>query len=77
MLQPMEQTEYAKFTQRIIRVLSFSHLKKDKEMRQWVNQEKARLAVKMMEEKKNGMPVSAPVKQSRRHWHCDDIVINE
>jgi hypothetical protein len=46
-------------------------------MREWVNQEKARLAAKMMEEKKKGMPLSTPVKQSQRHWHCDDIVVYE
>jgi hypothetical protein len=46
-------------------------------MRQWVKQEKARLAAKMMDAKKKGMPLSEPLKQSNRHWHCDDIVINE
>ena len=52
-------------------------LQKDRDMREWVKKEKARLAAKMMEEKKKGMPLATPVKQSQRHWHCDDIVVYE
>jgi imidazolonepropionase-like amidohydrolase len=68
---------YAKAELTMVDGIVYYELQKDREMRQWVKQEKARLANKMMEEKKNGMPVSAPVKQSHRHWHCDDIVVYE
>jgi cytosine/adenosine deaminase-related metal-dependent hydrolase len=68
---------YAKAELTMVDGIVYYELKKDEETRQWIKQEKARLAAKMMEDKKNGMPLSAPVKQSRRHWHCDDIVVNE
>ena len=68
---------YAKAELTMVDGIVYYELQKDNEMRQWVKQEKARLAAKMLEEKKNGMPLSAPVKQSHRHWHCDDIVIYE
>jgi len=68
---------YAKAELTMVDGIVYYELQKDKEMRQWVKQEKMRLAAKMMEDKKKGMPLSAPVKQSRRHWHCDDIVVNE
>jgi imidazolonepropionase-like amidohydrolase len=68
---------YAKAELTMIDGIIYYELQKDREMRLWVKQEKARLAAKMMEEKKKGMPLSAPVKQSQRHWHCDDIVVYE
>ena len=68
---------YAKAELTMVDGIVYYELQKDQEMRQWVKKEKARLAAKMMEDKKKGMPLSAPVKQSRRHWHCDDIVVNE
>jgi imidazolonepropionase-like amidohydrolase len=66
---------YAKAELTMVDGIIYYEMQKDREMRKWVTQEKARLAVKMMEEKKNGMPLSSPVKQSQRHWHCDDIVV--
>ncbi|MGD9329375.1 MAG: amidohydrolase family protein, partial [Cyclobacteriaceae bacterium] len=63
---------YAKAELTMVDGAIYYELQKDREMREWVNQEKARLAAKMMEEKKKGMPLSTPVKQSQRHWHCDD-----
>ncbi len=68
---------YAKAELTMVDGAIYYELQKDREMREWVNQEKARLAAKMMEEKEKGMPLSTPVKQSQRHWHCDDIVVYE
>ena len=68
---------YAKAELTMVDGIIYYEIQKDREMRQWVKQEKARLAAKMMEEKKKGMPLSTPVKQSQRHWHCDDIVLYE
>ena len=68
---------YAKAELTMVDGAIYYELQKDREMREWVKQEKARLAAKMMEEKKKGMPLSTPVKQSLRHWHCDDIVVYE
>jgi imidazolonepropionase-like amidohydrolase len=68
---------YAKAELTMVDGIVYYELQKDQEMRQWVKKEKARLSAKMMEDKKKGMPLSSPVKQSRRHWHCDDILVNE
>ena len=49
---------YAKAELTMVDGAIYYELQKDREMREWVNQEKARLAAKMMEEKKKGMPLS-------------------
>ena len=52
-------------------------LKQDSEMRQQISKERAVLVDKMMKEKSEGKKVTIPVKDSKHHWHCDDIVIQE
>jgi len=65
---------YAKAELTMIDGIVYYDLEKDAAMREWIKSEKARIVRLMMEEKKRGGPLSSPVKQSRRHWHCDDIV---
>ena len=63
---------YAKPLKTMVDGVVYFDLEKDEQMRQQLQQERARLILKMQEDKKNGASAK-PVAAKQKHiWHCED-----
>jgi imidazolonepropionase-like amidohydrolase len=64
---------YAKAEQTYVDGIKYYDAEKDAAYRNWMEQERARLVQKMLEEKKGGAKVEKPMPTEAKNYHCDDI----
>jgi imidazolonepropionase-like amidohydrolase len=64
---------YAKAEQTYVDGIKYYDAEKDAAYRNWMEQERARLVQKMLEEKKGGAKVEKPTPTEVKNYHCDDI----
>ena len=64
---------YARAYRTYVDGVCYFDMNEDKEMLNWMEQERARIIQKMLEAKGAGEPVVQPVFKSRNHFHCDTM----
>ncbi len=64
---------YSKVEQTYVDGICYFDRQQDFQMRKWMEQERARLAQKMLQAKELGLPVIQPVYRAPKHFHCDTM----
>jgi adenine deaminase len=64
---------YARAYRTYVDGICYYDMNEDKEMSDWMEQERARIIQKMLDAKSSGEPVVQPVFKSRKHFHCDTM----
>jgi imidazolonepropionase-like amidohydrolase len=64
---------YARAYRTYVDGVCYFDMNEDKEMLNWMEQERARIIQKMLDAKGAGEPVVQPVFKSRNHFHCDTM----
>jgi hypothetical protein len=68
---------YAKADKTIIEGGVYFDLDRDQQLRKELEEERARLIARMLEEKKGGASTQRPTGRVRQEFHCDDFVLLE
>lgn len=64
---------YAKAEKTFVDGICYYDIEKDLQMREWIEQERARLIQKMLQAKKAGEPVQQPTFKEPKKFHCDTL----
>ncbi len=64
---------YAKAEKTFVDGICYYDIEEDLKMREWIDQERARLIQKMLQAKKSGEPVQQPTVKDPKKFHCDTM----